>query len=540
MIKKSLLYLLNLKKKYKIFKKFENFNKKFFYKKKSKNIILIEFNSFHSSHFFLGFISNYLARKFSGSIISYYNNFLIKRDFQHDIFSLFKWKLAKILNLKFFGIYRSLGVLDFIIPKKIKSNKINIIYNKIYSNLNSNKDILKIKIENIFVGDLIYDGYLKKNLAYKLDYKSDHFKKFLYEFIELYFYWFFYFKYNTVKAVVGTHSYYSYGLILRIALYLGLLVITVENGKIYKLSKKYLTSNLEFKFFKKIFSKLTPTIKKEIQLKSKISINNRFQGLISNKIDELVTTKSSFSKIKNTHKKILIDNNKINILIATHNIGDVSNAFGKNFFESFYEWLIFLGNLSKFTNYNWYIKDHPFYSDLKYSTSLQRTYELSKTITNKYKNIIRLNPNISHHQLIKNGVDYVLTVYGTIAWEYAYHNIPVLTASRNCPTSNYDFNIHSKNLKDYKNKILNLKKGRKKSFSKNEIIEFYSMRYVYFNHNNFYEKFSHFLNNAKYNWDDYDSENFYNFITKNFSKEDFNSMTIKLEKFLKNKSNYLL
>lgn len=52
MIKKKFLYLLNLKEKYKIFKKFEKFNKKIFYKRKSKNIILIEFNSFHSSHFF--------------------------------------------------------------------------------------------------------------------------------------------------------------------------------------------------------------------------------------------------------------------------------------------------------------------------------------------------------------------------------------------------------------------------------------------------------------------------------------------------------
>ena len=115
-----------------------------------------------------------------------------------------------------------------------------------------------------------------------------------------------------------------------------------------------------------------------------------------------------------------------------------------------------------------------------------------------------------------------------------------MTASRNCPTINYNFNIHSKNLKDYKYKILNLKKKRKNIFSKNEIIEFYSMRYIYFSHNNFYEKFSHFINNSQYNWDDYDSENFYNFIVKNFSKDDFISMTSKLENFLKNKSNYLL
>ena len=73
-------------------------------------------------------------------------------------------------------------------------------------------------------------------------------------------------------------------------------------------------------------------------------------------------------------------NEKIKVLIATHNIGDVHNAFGKTYFEDFYEWLIFLGSISEKTNYDWYIKDHPYYSDLKYATSLQRTYELSKKI----------------------------------------------------------------------------------------------------------------------------------------------------------------
>ena len=37
-------------------------------------------------------------------------------------------------------------------------------------------------------------------------------------------------------------------------------------------------------------------------------------------------------------------------------------------------------------------------------------------------NIKMLKPNITHNQLIKNGIDIILTVHGSAAHEYAYKN----------------------------------------------------------------------------------------------------------------------
>ena len=44
-------------------------------------------------------------------------------------------------------------------------------------------------------------------------------------------------------------------------------------------------------------------------------------------------------------------------------------------------------------------------------------------------------------QLIKEGIQCVLTVRGTIAWEYAWFGIPVVNACNNHPHNGYSFNI---------------------------------------------------------------------------------------------------
>jgi len=536
--------MINLTRKYfekkKIINFYKLFNYKHFKKLESSSQILIEFNGFYSSHFFLAILASALSKKFNLSIIAYYNYFLSNTNIIKNLFNKIKWKIGKILKINFFGIYQSFGVKDFIKPEL---NNYNTIAEKNFKKqlklIKTKNDLIKFSIDNVLLGDLIYDGFLKTYNRYTLNINDVNFQNYFINFLKLYYFWEDYFSKNIVKAVVGVHSYYSYGLILRLAINKKIIVLTVESGKIYRLSKTRLTANLEFKDFKKVYLKIRPKHKKYLLGKAKNSINNRFLGKISNKIDELVTTKSSFKEIFNEKSNPVIkDKKKINVLIATHNIGDVCNAYGRNFFLEFYDWLKFLGNISNHTDYDWYIKDHPYYSDLKFSKSLDRTYDLSKKITNDFKNITRIPPSTSHHQIIKEGIDYVLTIYGTISWEYAYFNIPVLTATRNCPTINYSFNIHSNDLIHYRNRLMNLSKFKKK-FDKREIHEFYIMRYLWFNHDKLFKKFSSFLNDGNKNFDFYDSYFFYEYLISNTNNKGILDMEKKLLNFL-NSNEYLL
>ena len=137
-------------------------------------------------------------------------------------------------------------------------------------------------------------------------------------------------------------------------------------------------------------------------------------------------------------------------MIAAHHFSDAPNAFGRFLFNDFYEWVDFLGKKTNELDYNWYIKFHP------------NEFESNKSTINfflrKYKKLKLIPNNIKHSQLIAEGIDLVLTVYGTIGFEYAYFKIPVVNAGQNNPHIAYKFNFHPKNLSDYNFAIKNFNK----------------------------------------------------------------------------------
>ena len=90
----------------------------------------------------------------------------------------------------------------------------------------------------------------------------------------------------------------------------------------------------------------------------------------------------------------------------------------------------------------WYIKTHPDF--------LPGNLEIINELKKYFKNIKILPSNTSHHNIINSGIDFVLTVNGSVGIEYAYNKIPVINASINNPNINYNYNIHPKSIKEYK------------------------------------------------------------------------------------------
>ena len=98
---------------------------------------------------------------------------------------------------------------------------------------------------------------------------------------------------------------------------------------------------------------------------------------------------SSFGKIKN-NKKVLNKSKKLKVLIATHCLFDSPHVSGNFFFNDFSDWLHYLGNLSDKTNYDWYLKAHPYF--------IKDSYNKIKKIVKK--NIEKLKLLIHQHHII--------------------------------------------------------------------------------------------------------------------------------------------
>jgi hypothetical protein len=183
----------------------------------------------------------------------------------------------------------------------------------------------------------------------------------------------------------------------------------------------------------------------------------------------LYSSKSAWSPFF-FNERIINKSNKIKILIVAHDFFDSPHSYGRNLFTDFYEWLLFLRDISLNTNYDWYIKTHPDY------TSGSR-----KIIENFVKNNKKFNllqSSASHHQIIKEKINFALTIYGTIGVEYAAKGIPVINGSINNPHIKYKFNLHPKNIESYK-KILNNLEKLKLKITYKKVMEYYFMHNLY-------------------------------------------------------------
>ncbi len=408
-----------------------------------------------------------MSKKFNAEIHAYQPKF-----FQSYINFLI-YKIKFIFKLDYFKIYSSFNVVKFFYPeKKITNSKyFYIILKKIIKKLKNNTDIYNILILNINVGDLVYDSYLRKYNLPTIDSKelnSKRFKNFLSEFIMLFFYWKNFFKNNDVKSLFVSHSVYEFGIIARIAIYLKIPVYIGDMTRLHKLDKNNL-NYFDMKYYKKEFKLFSAKEKKKNLSVAKKFLFKRFSGQAT--IENVV---SNLPKVKlfgnpNFQTKVIRNSKNYKCLIAAHHFSDAPNAFGRMLFNDFYEWIDFLGKLSIELNYDWYIKCHP------------DEFDQNKNIINfflkKYNKFTLINSAITHDQLISEGVDLVLTAYGTIGLEYAYFKIPVINASLNNPHISYDFNYHPKNINDYKNAVMNFK-TLNINFDKKKIYEYYYMRYL--------------------------------------------------------------
>lgn len=441
-----------------------------------KKIILVEQHHWQPLHISFYYLINYFYKKYDCKIIAYPGHILISEKIFFNFYKKIQWFLGNFLKINTFGIYYSLGVYKIIFPKisndiKIKSHK---IFNSIEKKIVQKSDVLNINIDGVEIGDLIYDTFLKLYKLPTIDVLDKKFKKFLWEVINYFYYWDDFFLKNDVKVLIGSHSVYTIAIPIRIAIKKNIKVYIPHISALYKLDKNYPLADTEFLHFKKNFSTLTENDKKIGIEEAKRRIDLRIQGKVG--VDMWYSTKTSFGPIK--ERNVLKKNDKIKVLIATHCFFDAPNAIGKLLFVDFYEWLLFLGNFSKNTDYDWYIKTHPDF--------IPESYSLITDFLKKFPHISLIPSDISHHQLKKEGINFALTCYGTIGFEYALLGIPVINASANNPHINYNFNLHPKNIDEYNFLLKNLK-DLKININFSEIYEYYFMMHIYHSKNWIFE-----------------------------------------------------
>ena len=355
--------------------------------------------------------------------------------------------LSRFENQNLFEVYKKLGFKNFIDVSLKKNFFNNIILIKSFFillicliNLKTRGFfwfINHFKIDNVLIGDLIYDTYINSNSNY-LNPKIDFF------FIKLLFSAIFktiliknyILKYNVKIIITGTEHYsYSSGLAIRISTYLkgirnfmwrspggGYVEIVELNKKTKETGYNSLQDKIISKRFKK-FNISKKKINKFYNLRKLNKAKTNFYTMDSHR----VANSGNGSKFINQIKKLKkIYPGKV-LLFASHRLSDTAHILGitysfRDYYDQFEKTLSFAFNNDD--NNIWIFRAHP-YSNLGKAVERKQLISLFKKY--RKKNIFFCPVGVPIDS-IKNIIDVVVSGRGTVALEFLCEQKSVLLA----------------------------------------------------------------------------------------------------------------
>jgi len=437
---------------------FIEYNRTFF-GHQSKNIdrhVLVEITTMHSSQIALSRFAHALNLKYPSSITAYSP---LPSSLHYKI--LFKYtSLARVYQSFSDKFLHSFSLLN--------KNSLRV-YNFIVENVLTKQDLIDLCIDGIYIGDLIYDHYIITNRLPTVDFNSHSFKDCVKSFAVMYEYWMSFFSANSVTAVLVTHTCYLLGLPARIAIQMKIPAYEVKLTDVYRLSQENPYSHANFYTYKEIFDRLPLNTKKHALSMATQSLRRIYEG--KQNFDQPYMTHSAY-KSDNNCTTFISRKKNVRILIAPHCFLDNPHPYGKHLFPDFYEWFHYLGNLALQTDYEWYVKSHPgtFIENLGIIDQFCSLYPFT-----------HIPHDTSHNQLIEEGINFVLTIYGSIGLEYAARGITVLNASFHNPHISFSFNLHPRSFREYSTILQNAEKYLTIPIDMDQVRACYFMKYLYYN-----------------------------------------------------------
>lgn len=381
--------------------------------------------------------------------------------------------------------YESFGVTALHVPIPTLSNYLSAFERAraFFAQNPNKKDIEDLAIDGVQIGDLIYDSYLKRNSVPTIPVGTQDWRLWVevWRNIAAFLATKDQFGLLDVGAVVVSHAVYEMGIVSRIAISQGITCLQVSGSELHRLVRERPRPYMSFLDYPEEFA----TLPKDVRQRGREFARRRLLEHVSGGTtrDMPYMRKSSFAAQTMTRLPPKREGKK-RILVAAHSFFDSPHLFGNCLFPDFFEWIEFLGELSTRTDYEWLIKPHPNYgiSDVA----------VLGTFAGKYNSMLLLPPETSHKEIIQAGVDLVLTVYGSIGFEYAEFGIPVVNASLNNPHIRYDFSFHPENKRELEDMIRSVDQDL---FLPNhsEIDEYYFMRHLYETKNIFFPDWGRLL-----------------------------------------------
>ena len=326
------------------------------------------------------------------------------------------------------------------------------------------KNLIASKYDDILVGDIIYDSYIRFENKPSFSKKGS-----FYLFI---FYVFRFFnsisilesiteKYNFKKTFCIYASYVTHGSIIRFFIKKNVKVYTSGTEmKLFSLHPNgHIYESLKHSNYKNDFSKISNQSSCIIEAKKKLE--QRFNG-----IPDLNYMYTSSYHTNNNKEKLNLNNYGI---VFMHDFFDCIHIYDGMIFNDFLHWVEYLIEISLKHNLKIAFKPHPL--------ERQESKVVSENLKLKYPKIKWLDTKTSNNEIFKSGIKFGTSIYGTVLSELAYHGIKCISAGDN-PLSSFDFCYQAKSIGEYEKLIINPDLISVSKNYKEDVCKYYFMHYL--------------------------------------------------------------
>ncbi len=466
-----------------------------------------------------------------------------------DLFGVAETEIARSYFLNILAKKRAASIMSFSPPKKLTNRTLKKVYNsfnvtghiitalskeqesrrdamirEIIPTLRTKQDLFDLTVSDIWLGIDIYETYLRVLSEPTVDLDDPKLHAMLAEGIGLVIFWQDYFARHRVAAVIVSHDCYMvYNIICKIAYRAQIPVYLPNIRGIWSINKP-LSGYAFFGDYREMFKRLPEDEQEKALALARQQLERRLSGEVA--VDMPYSTKSAYGPL-NGQIRVLKKSEKTKVLICSHCFFDNPHGYGGMIFTDFYEWLSFLGKISEKTDYDWYLKIHP--------DPLPGTFETIEKIVSRFPKITIIPHETSHHQLVKEGINFVLTCFGSVGHEYPALGVQVINAGYN-PHIAYNFNWHANSLEEYEHYLLNLD-SLNKEIDVNEIYEFYYMHYYYIPADDL------FLESYRQSLQDLSEEErigsgIYRYFLDQFTEEKHQEIIRNIERFIESRKPY--
>lgn len=413
-------------------------NKSLFRSSKASSVlpsVLVELNR-HSLLFDVSLVSNVLAESTNSRIVPFVASpgiapWISRQPYRFALAVAFQMNLfQQALLFKSFGA-RSSPIIPWN-PRHVR-RKAKEIAVQFFANAPTKTDLENYRIGDVLVGDLVYDTYLRQQNIPTVDLEERKFRNFFEASVGDALFWDQRLRTQPIKAVVASHSSYNLAIPLRFALKYGVAAFVSGEDYLYRLSDDRPFTHMEILDYPEIFAHFNPETRNRVLVESDKLLERRFAGQIYPGADISSSSMQSY-RAPEISERLLPATDVPKVLIAPHAFSDAPHGRGHALLPDFWEWLEFLGRKSVDTKYEWFIKNHP--------DVFRGDRPVIDEFLGRFPHITLIPDNVTHHQLISEGITAVVTVHGTIGFEYALQGVPVINSSAVNPHIRYSFNHH--------------------------------------------------------------------------------------------------